>query len=134
MLKKISTGILLIGFIGILVWGGVNRTLAKSNNSDGRNANNKSVGRDEISVGNGVQQGRNKDNESHVDVECDDESPSWGAKGQTESLLQIENDYDVEKKSDFISSVIKLRSLLYLKALTVNRATVSYYIYNLIIL
>ena len=40
MLKKIILGVFLTGFIGVLVWGGVNRTLAKSNESEGHHANN----------------------------------------------------------------------------------------------
>ncbi|MFC1997014.1 hypothetical protein ACFLXI_05325 [Chloroflexota bacterium] len=100
MLKKITIGILSIGFIGILVWGGVNRTLAKSNDSDGRNANNQSVGRDEFSVGNGVQQRGNKDYEGHADEECDEGGQSWRADGQTQSLSQIGNDYKVEIQSE----------------------------------
>jgi len=33
MLKKIFIAVLLVGFIGVLIWGGVNRTLAKSGES-----------------------------------------------------------------------------------------------------
>lgn len=34
MAKKIILTLLLIGFIGILIWGGVNRTLAKSGSNE----------------------------------------------------------------------------------------------------
>jgi hypothetical protein len=36
MLKKIILALLLVGFTGILVWGGVNRTLAKANENGSR--------------------------------------------------------------------------------------------------
>ncbi|HBY08655.1 MAG TPA: hypothetical protein DEH22_13050 [Chloroflexi bacterium] len=38
MLKKIILALLLVGFTGILVWGGVNRTLAKSGDTESRGA------------------------------------------------------------------------------------------------
>ena len=38
MLKKIIIAFFLIGFTGVLIWGGVNRTLAKSGHSEGRGA------------------------------------------------------------------------------------------------
>jgi hypothetical protein len=37
MLKKIILAVLLVGFTGVLVWGGVNRTLAKTGSSEGSN-------------------------------------------------------------------------------------------------
>jgi len=40
MLKKIILSILLVGVIGFLVWGGVTRTLAKTNPNEGGNGNN----------------------------------------------------------------------------------------------
>lgn len=56
MLKKIISAILLVGFIGILVWGGINRTLAKTDPTEGRNANNRSLEHVENSEGSDVQQ------------------------------------------------------------------------------
>jgi hypothetical protein len=37
MLKKIILAVLLVGFTGVLVWGGVNRTLAKTGSGEGLN-------------------------------------------------------------------------------------------------
>ena len=56
MLKKIVLAVLLIGFIGILVWGGVNRTSAKTNSSEGRKASNQNSEYAEVAAGTGVQQ------------------------------------------------------------------------------
>jgi hypothetical protein len=56
MWKKIIGSILLIGLIGILVWGGVNRTLAKTNPSEGGNDNNQSAVHVDYAEGNSVQQ------------------------------------------------------------------------------
>ena len=67
MLKRIILAALLIGFIGALVWGGVNRTLAKTNESDGRNTNNQNIEHIEIEDGNGVQQ-RGKGNQGQVNA------------------------------------------------------------------
>lgn len=57
MLKKIVLTTLLVGFIGILIWGGINRTMAKSADNDG-NQNAELIG---FSDGNGAQQ-QSKDN------------------------------------------------------------------------
>jgi hypothetical protein len=56
MLKKIISAILLVGFISVLVWGGINRTLAKTDPTEGRNADNRSLEHVENSEGSGVQQ------------------------------------------------------------------------------
>ncbi len=57
MLKKIVLTTLLVGFIGILVWGGINRTMAKAADNEG-NQNVELIG---FSGGNGAQQ-QSKDN------------------------------------------------------------------------
>jgi len=44
MIKKIIIGIFLAGMIGVLIWGGVNRTLARSDNHSNNNQQNKSQG------------------------------------------------------------------------------------------
>lgn len=56
MLKKMIATILLIGFIGILIWGGVNRTMAKTDPSEGRYADNQKESHEEYSTENGIQQ------------------------------------------------------------------------------
>jgi hypothetical protein len=56
MMKKILLATLLTGFIGILIWGGVNRTLAKSNSNEGQSASHQSAEHDETAERNGVQQ------------------------------------------------------------------------------
>lgn len=82
MLKKIIAAVLLTGFIGILVWGGVNRTLAKTNDSEGRNANNQSAEHieyteastehAEYAEGNGVQQRGNGNQGNYAQDEAHD--------------------------------------------------------------
>ena len=68
MLKKVFTGILFTCFIGILIWGGVNRTLAKTN------GNENNFGRQEISNKNtnGVQQRGNHDLVEDVYEDCNE--------------------------------------------------------------
>ncbi len=67
MSKKIILAALLISFTGILIWGGINRTLAKTNEGDPRNANNQNIEHIESTEGNGAQlrgngyQGRGND-------------------------------------------------------------------------
>lgn len=56
MVKKIILVIFSVGFIGILVWGGVNRTLAKTNDSGDGNANNQNFEHVVNAEGNGIQQ------------------------------------------------------------------------------
>ena len=56
MLKKVFLGFLLTGFIGILIWGGVNRTLAKTNKNAGRSSYAQNVGQDMFTDGDGRQQ------------------------------------------------------------------------------
>ncbi|MCB2178320.1 hypothetical protein KQH61_00215 [bacterium] len=62
MLKKIILTLLLIGFIGILVWGGVNRTLAKTTQNDGNSAE---------TTGNGTQGLGADHTHDGLDEDCD---------------------------------------------------------------
>jgi hypothetical protein len=92
MLKKAISGILLAGLIGVLIWGGVNRTLAKSETSSEEN-HTYNAHQTNGGLGNegGQQQGRNKsayeDYEqgqkgkngfSDCDDDCDQEPASQG--------------------------------------------------------
>ena len=62
MLKKIILSGLLVSVISILVWGGVNRTLAKTNPNEGGNGNNQSSEYYESVQGSGIQP-RGNDNQ-----------------------------------------------------------------------
>ena len=75
MLKKTILAVLLVGFIGILVWGGVNRTLAKTSDSDGRNANGQNAEGIVYTEENGTQQRGFGNQEKNSDEECDEDSP-----------------------------------------------------------
>lgn len=92
MLKKTVLGILLVGFIGVLIWGGVNRTLAKTGTSSEEN-HTYNEHQTNIDVGDegGLQRGRNnsgfesyeqnqKGIEDYSDCEddCDQEPASQG--------------------------------------------------------
>jgi rubrerythrin len=88
MLKKIVLGLLLIGFISVLVWGGVNRTLAKTNDVAERNTNNQGTGQVSYSEGNGAQQRGNGNQEKTTEEECDEEGPNGNAGEQTGANLQ----------------------------------------------
>ncbi len=100
MLKKIILAVLLSGFIGILVWGGVNRTLAKTNDSDGRNANNQNAILIGDSDGNGVQQRGNRDHEIDSDEECDQEGHQAYANEQIGTGSQIESSAITENQTE----------------------------------
>jgi len=99
MVRKIFLGILLTGFIGILIWGGVNRTLAKTNDSEGRNANNQSTEGIEAIDGNGVQQRGNRDQENHDDEDCDEEGHQGDSNGKSEIGLQSINSDTLENQA-----------------------------------
>ena len=68
MIKKIVSIALLVGFIGVLVWGGVNRTLAKSNDLD---AGYQLGSQDADGIGNGNGFGRNQSLENADDCSED---------------------------------------------------------------
>jgi hypothetical protein len=96
MLKKIILAVLLSGFIGVLVWGGVNRTQAKSNDSDGRDANNQNATLAEYSEGNGVQPRGNSDHETF----SDEEGHQGYGNGQTDTGSQIESRAIAENQAE----------------------------------
>lgn len=100
MLKKITSVVMLSGLIGILVWGGVNRTLAKTNDNDGRNANNQNNTLAEYREGNGVQQRGTNDHEIYSDEEFDEIDHKGYSNGQIDAGLQIENSSFTENQSD----------------------------------
>jgi len=60
MLKRIILSILLVGVIGILVWGGVTRTLAKTNPNEGSNGNNQGSEHLESAQVSSIQQNDNQ--------------------------------------------------------------------------
>ena len=82
MLKKTILAVMLVGFIGILVWGGVNRTLAKTSDSSGRNANSQNA------EGNGTQQRGYGNQGKNPEEECDEEGPYGNVNGQTDTSAQ----------------------------------------------
>jgi hypothetical protein len=82
MLKKTIIAGLLVGFIGILVWGGVNRTLAKTSDSSGGNANSQAA------AGNGTQQRGYGNQGKNSEEECDEEGPYGNVNGQTDTSAQ----------------------------------------------
>jgi len=90
MLKKIILATLLIGFTGALVWGGVNRTLAKTNESDGRNANNQNSEHIENEDGNGVQQrgNGNQGQGNSINNQSDGDQPHENINEQMEPVSQ----------------------------------------------
>lgn len=100
MLKKIILAVLLSGFIGVLVWGGVNRTQAKTNDSAGRNANNQNATLAEYSEGKGVQQRGNSDHEMVSDEGCDEEDHQGYANGQTDTVSQSESSGIAENQTE----------------------------------
>ena len=100
MLKKIISAVLLSGLIGVLVWGGVNRTLAKTNDSDGRKANNQNVTLAGYSEGSGIQQRGNSDHETYSDKECDVEDHQAYANGQIGTGLPSESSAIAENQTE----------------------------------
>jgi len=96
MLKKVILAVLLLGFIGVLVWGGVNRTQAKSNNIDERNANNQNAALAENSEGSGVQPRGNSNHE----IFSDEEGHQGYGNGQTDTGSQIESKAIAENQAE----------------------------------
>ncbi len=90
MLKKTTLAVLLVSFIGILVWGGVNRTLAKSNDGAGGNANNQNSEHVEYAEGNGVQQrgSGNQGQGNYAQNETHEEEATEGIALQADALAQ----------------------------------------------
>ena len=90
MLKKIILAALLIGFTGALIWGGVNRTLAKTNESEGRNANNQNIEHIENEDGNGEQQrgNGNQAQGNYSQNQSDDDQPHENLNEQINPVSQ----------------------------------------------
>ena len=88
MLKKIVIGVLFVGLIGVLIWGGVNRTLAKaddhSEGSQGRNSLEYNA--DENGVGGGWRGQGNLAVES-----ADNEAAARGRHGEGEDDCENEH-------------------------------------------
>jgi hypothetical protein len=90
MIKKIILAVMLLGLIGVLIWGGVNRTLVKINDIDGRNENNQKTALVEFPEGNGAQQRGNADHETYSGEECDQENHQGNAIAQEEASSEFE--------------------------------------------
>jgi hypothetical protein len=75
--------------MGVLIWGGVNRTLAKTNNNDGRNINDSTLTSDGFLEGN-VAQKRGKGNQKLSGEECDEENHQGNNNGQADVSSEFE--------------------------------------------
>jgi hypothetical protein len=92
MLKKVILTILLSALIGVLIWGGINRTLAKTNDNNGRTTTNQNLTSDEFVEGNAAQQRGKADRESPSGEDCDQSNHQPDANAQIEEDIKYETD------------------------------------------
>jgi hypothetical protein len=96
MLKKIIAAALLSGFIGILIFGGVYRTKARTNDNDGKNAKNQDALFSENLTSEIVQQTHN----SEHDAFADEEGHHGGADGQANMNVQNRSPINSENQAE----------------------------------
>jgi hypothetical protein len=101
MLKKVIMALIVSGLVGVLIWGGINRTMAKTNDNNGRNTTNLSVTADEYSEGNGAQQRGKVDYGSLSGEECDLSNHQSFAIGQ----INEEANYQTERITGNLANV-----------------------------
>jgi hypothetical protein len=92
MLKKVIIAVFVSGLITVLIWGGINRTLAKTNDHNGKVTANQYVGSDEFSEGNGVQRRNKVELESNSGEECDKSNHQSYANGQINEDIKFVTD------------------------------------------
>ena len=82
----------LLVLIGVLIWGGINRTMAKTDDRNGRNTTNLNVTSDEYPEGNGAQQRGKVDHDSLSGEECDESNHQSYTNGQINEEKNYETD------------------------------------------
>ena len=81
MIKKIILAVLLVGFTGVLVWGGVNRTLAKTGNDEGSNGQGEGQYQSQ-----GENRGQQRNTHEELDLQVDAHENVSGQAGNGNGL------------------------------------------------
>jgi len=95
MLKKVIIAVIVSGLIGVLIWGGINRTMAKTNDGNGRNTTNLNLTSGEYSEGNGALQRGKVDHDSLSGEECDESNHQSTANGQINEDIKYETEQHI---------------------------------------
>jgi hypothetical protein len=98
MLKKVILSVLLSGLMGVLIWGGVNRTLAKTNNND-RNIDDPNLSSDILLNRNGVKM-RSNGYLEFSDLECDQKKHQGNVNGQ----IDLSFDFSASRISENLTN------------------------------
>ena len=92
MLKKVIIAVFVLGLISVLTWGGINRTMAKTNDNKGRNTTNIDIESNEYPEGKGAQQRGKVEHESLSGEECDETKYQSYSNGEINEDSKYETD------------------------------------------